>query len=195
MGYDETVTVCLLAGGRSRRFGSDKALFPVEGVALIERLYAELRKIGTEVWISVRDSTQYYELHPPAIHVPDTLPGAGPLAGIAACMERMQTEWLLVVACDMPRITEEAVQILVQARAPDVDAVVAQTPDGRWHPLFALYHRRIRVEVEAYLASGERSLHGLLRRLRKVQWVVLDPEYLFNMNRPTDWPSQDTSGV
>ncbi len=162
---------------------------------MIERLYTLLRGMGLEVWVSVRDTEQHYALQPPARHIMDRVKGGGPLGGIMACLQEIGTDWLLVVACDMPLIAENAVRTLLQAREDDVDAVVAQTPDGRWHPLFALYHRRCLSKIKAYLADGGRSLHGLLERLPHVQWVVLDFQEMLNLNHPDDWPAQDISGV
>ncbi len=181
------LTGLLLAGGRSRRFGTDKALASVEGRAMIERVYDALAPLCTEVLVSVRDAGTTYSLPGPARFVADRVPNAGPLAGLAAGLAASETPWLLVVACDLPFLTTAALRSLVEARTDVVEAVVAVTPDGWNQPLCACYHRRVQPVAEEQLAAGKRALYAFLGRLT-VCTVPLPDEPLRNVNARSDLP-------
>ena len=72
------------------------------------------------------------------------------------------------------------------AREPDVEAVVARTPDGRRHPLCACYHQDTLPTVEAHLAAGTMAMHALLDRLKNVRYVDLPEAPLTNVNTLSD---------
>ncbi len=112
--------------------------------------------------------------------------GVGPLAGLQAGLRAMNTPWLLAVACDMPFITQDVLRALVQARTPETVAIVARTPDGRWHPLCACYHQQTVSIVEEQLNQGIYALHAMLERLDRVAFVDLPSDPLRNINHPTD---------
>ena len=181
------VTGLILAGGASRRFGSDKARFEVEGRALIARVADALAEVVPgPLLVSVADvAARPLPEDPAARYIADRHPGAGPLAGLHAGLHAAPTPWLLAVACDLPALTPEVLRSILQARAPATDAVVARTPDGRLHPLCAAYHRRTLPTGEAHLAAGRRALHDLLGALRTHE-VPLPAAPLRNVNERTD---------
>ncbi len=182
------VTGLILAGGQSRRFASDKALAEVNGVPMIARVYEVLAPICSEVLVSVDVPERTYPLPGPARFIADRVPDAGPLSGLDAGLVEDMTPSLLVVACDLPAITGNALRNLIAARSHDTDAVVAVTPDGRRQPLCACYHRSIAPLVTEQLAEGRYAMHALLDRLT-VREVIVPAETLRNVNAPSDLPS------
>ncbi len=177
-----------MAGGQSRRFGRDKARHSVDGVPMIRRVYEALHAVAVPVLVSVgAEEPSYADVLPADVrHVTDRHSAAGPLAGLEAGLRTVETPWVLVVACDLPNVTPEGVRTLLSARAPDVDAVVARTPDERWHPLFAGYRREPVLEaVKARLDAEEYALHSLLDRLT-VRQVEVSSHLVHNVNRPSD---------
>lgn len=181
----DTFTGLILAGGASRRFGQDKARAPVGGRPMVARVHAALAAVTAEVLLSVRTGDDPYGL--PVRVVRDPVPGAGPLAGLVAGLRACRTDWLLVVACDMPLVTPAALAALAGACAPGVQAVVAEA-GGRRHPLCAVYHRAVRPHAEAHLAAGRLALHALLDVLDPVRIVPLPEAAVHNVNRPDDLP-------
>ena len=179
------LTALILAGGKSTRFGADKARHAVEGRAMIERVAEVVTEVADTVLISVAEEGAEYDL-PSARQVVDRYRDAGPLAGLHAGLEATETPWLLAVACDMPFVTADVLQALAAARGPETDAVVARTLDGRYHPLCACYHQRTRPLVEAHLAAGTLAMHALLDRLKNVRFVDLPAGPLRNVNRVSD---------
>lgn len=179
------LTALILAGGKSARFGEDKARHAVAGKAMIEHVAAVVGAVTDRVWISIGTEGGGYEM-PTACQVVDRYPGAGPLAGLHAGLVAAETPWILAVACDMPFLTAGVLHALLEARTPEAAAVVARTPDGRLQPLCACYHRRVLPLVEAHLAAGRLALHALLDHLKNVQYVDLPAGPLRNVNRPSD---------
>ena len=178
------VTGLILAGGKSRRFGSDKARHLVGGRPMIARVYDVLSPLVATVLISVRSADAEYDL--PAERVVDEYPGAGPLAGLHAGLARCRTPWLLALACDLPFLSPEVLGALLSARDDSGHPVVACTPDGRRHPLCALYPRSLHAIAGELLESDRLAMHGLLQASGPAREVPVPREPLRNVNARSD---------
>lgn len=181
----DDVTGLILTGGRSRRFGQDKAGFVVEGRPMVGHVYRALCAVTDQLLLSVRDPDDRFEIAAPI--VVDHYRGSGPLAGIHAGMTAAATSWVLVLACDMPFITPTVLRQLVDARERENAAVVARTPDGRTQPLCACYHVELLPIVESRLASDLLSMHGFLDVLSRIRFVDVPGTALRNVNTPVDF--------
>ena len=162
----EIASAAILAGGASRRFGRDKALEPVDGGALVARAADAARAAFDDVFL-VADDTEAYAFVGLPVH-PDARPGLGPLGGLLTALEIARHPWTFLVACDMPFAEAHVMRAmfdLTGGAASDADAVVVHL-EGRWHPLFALYHRRILETVRARADAGELALRGLVEAVR-----------------------------
>lgn len=193
----ERCGVIILAGGKSSRMGTNKALLPVHGQPNIKRIRDELRNLDaadsadTSRFIIVTNDPPLYEFLGEET-VGDKYPGLGPLAGIQAGLQASPCSWNLVIACDMPLITAEAARYML-VQAADVDAVVPVI-GGQLHPLFAVYHKRCSDKIEDMLVSGQLRMIYLLDKLRVKQVTESDfPKHIdtqrvfYNMNRPEEW--------
>ena len=100
---DRQWTGVVLAGGKSSRMGRDKALVQVEGITLLDRAIEQLRPHAKEVLV-IGDPARYTPIH--AHVVPDDEPGNGPLGGLVTALAHARYVRVLVLACDMPNITE-----------------------------------------------------------------------------------------
>lgn len=105
------VTGIIVAGGRSSRMGQDKALLRLGGVTVLERIAAVLGQVTKRVIAVTRDPEQYRELG--LEMTADLYPGLGPLSGIHAGLSASNTEWGIVVACDMPLVQPEILRALL----------------------------------------------------------------------------------
>jgi len=182
------LTALLLAGGRSRRFGTDKARAVVDGTPMLRRVYETARALTPHVLLSVRaDGDFYFDLVPPEVpRLLDSVPEAGPLAGLVAGLRAARTPWLLALACDLPFLNEATLRRLLADRSPDFDAVVPVTSDGRRQPLCALYRvETVRPVAEARLVAGRYALQALLDPLSVATLAVPDTP-LHNVNTPDD---------
>lgn len=177
------VTGLILAGGRSRRFGTDKALARLDGLPLVAHVHAALAPLCTEVLIATGPTARAYPV--PARIVLDTVADGGPLAGLLAGLDAMATDWLLVVAADLPFVTSDELRSLVAGAGPSVDAVVAVDARGGRQPVCALYHRRVAAPARRQAARGQMALRPWLRTV-EVREVALSAAALRNVNRPED---------
>jgi molybdopterin-guanine dinucleotide biosynthesis protein A len=182
-------SLVILAGGRSRRMGHDKANLPAGDGTLIGHLARRLAPVVDETIIAGGS------VDPPiegARMVADRQAGLGPLAGMLAGFAAAKQQHVWVVACDLPDI-EPALGGLLLARAGDYEAVVPR-PDQEPEGVCALYVRELAPRIEALLESGQRSIKSLLDR-STVRYVAsdelrgVDPQLrsFRNINTPADY--------
>ena len=181
------MTGLVLAGGRSTRMGRDKALLEWDGVALVDRTTATLRKVCDEVLIASGDGAR---LGRPG-EIADALPDAGPLGGLLAALEAAEYPLVAVVAVDMPHASAAVLKALAAALG-DADAAVPVV-DGRAHPLHAVYATRALPGLRDYVERGGRSVMGFLdvidaRQCGAEDWSAADPvgRFATNLNTPGD---------
>lgn len=171
----------ILAGGQSRRFGEDKALYRYRGRPLIDYPVRRLSHFFPETVVIAKDAAPYDELG--YVVLEDLLPYRNPLAGIYTGLRHSEARWNFFLACDMPMVTEEIVRRLASAvtDAPkDSEIVLPASPHGL-QPLAAFYHGSL---ADNFVESvrGVRSLKGFIRS-RKAEIVVFESDQPFvNVN-------------
>lgn len=133
----EGITGIILAGGKSSRFGSNKALAKFNGTPLIERVTGVLGRIFKNLMIITNSPLEYSYLKIPLYQ--DLVKGLGPVGGIYTGLDALDDGWAFFCACDMPFINEGLVRYLVGAK-DGFDAVVPRM-DWKIEPLHALYSK------------------------------------------------------
>ncbi|MFQ6033462.1 MAG: molybdenum cofactor guanylyltransferase, partial [Candidatus Bipolaricaulia bacterium] len=113
----------LLCGGRAARMGRDKGLIEWEGEPLIARLAKLLQGLFQEVLVVTGRERRYQDLLDLPI-LEDRIKGAGPLGGIYTGLLHSSNDYTLVVACDMPLIRPELIELL----AGEIDGSWAIVP-------------------------------------------------------------------
>ena len=167
--------------------GQDKAALLLEGVSLLDRVTATMQQVFPQVIVSVRQPREGVMLP----QVCDDQTSAGPLAGLVAGMAQADTPWVFAVACDMPFVTVDVVQCLAALRGQH--QAVIPVIGGHPQPLAAFYAASALETMRASLASGDRSLRGMLRKLdvrevSEAELRVLDPQLrsFFDLDTPQD---------
>lgn len=177
----------VLAGGRSRRFGSDKARLKIGGASLLARTVRLLRSVADDVAVVVDAERRAPRLRGVRI-VRDVLPDLGPLGGIYAGLVRSRTRYNLFVACDMPFLTRAALDLLL-SRCRDADVTLPRV-GRRLEPLCAVYDRGCRGVLRRGLLAGDLKIVGVIRRLktRTVEDPLFDgrADLFLNVNTPGD---------
>lgn len=182
-------TGLILTGGHSRRFGMDKAMYPLAGETMLDRVYLTLSTVLSPVLISTRNAKQIYKL--PARHVIDLYPEMGPLAGIHAGLIAAETPWIFVAAVDMPFADSELITSLVQVATKNTKAVIAKN-DGRLQPLFGCYHKSLIPVLEERLEAGLLSATRFAVDVG-ANVVALSGTGLQNINTPDQVQDNDKS--
>jgi len=180
----ENASAIVLAGGHSRRMGTDKSMLPVDGRPMIEQVCRQLRGTFAKVLISADDVEKFSFLGLDV--VPDRVPDQGPLMAIASALDATDSELNLIVSCDVPEIRLPVVRRML-AEADGVDAVIPLTDDGKEQPLFAVYRRSALRYIEEALESGGRRLSHMYG-FCKVRFLGLDGTNWFaNLNTMDDY--------
>ena len=149
----------LLAGGRSTRMGRDKAALIIDGQPLWQRQLATLRALAPrELFISGRRDGPYAGAGVEIIE--DAIPGLGPLGGIAAALRRAQSPLVLVLAIDLPAMTPDFLNTLLQ----ETRAIIPQNA-RYFEPLAAVYPKSALPIAEELLREDDRSMQHFVRRL------------------------------
>lgn len=154
----------LLAGGRSRRFGSDKARAQVHGKPLIRRVAERLWPELPLEWVVVVADEPHRYADLSLRTIADPAPHQGPMQGLATALSHYLTHggtgWVLLSACDLTQPSPDWVSPLCEAQtvSGSRQSVAYVDADGRWQPLPSLHHVDALPALRAALAAGERSL-------------------------------------
>ncbi len=174
----------VLTGGRSRRMGQDKAFLCHEGRPLAEIARRALLDAGAREVLSVGgDLDRLQRLGFTA--VPDDDAGEGPLGGLLTALRVAGSDWVVVLACDLPLASAGTVRELLSHTGEDADAVVPLL-DGRPQPAHAVWRRDCRAALSALYAQGERRLTATLGHLRVRRVSVHRPATLIDVDTQSD---------
>ncbi|MCL2493257.1 MAG: molybdenum cofactor guanylyltransferase [Clostridiales bacterium] len=189
-------SAAVLAGGKSSRMGTDKALLTLydntlAGIA-IEKFKNDAR--FSEVLLSANDEARYAFLEVPVI--PDRIRDQGPLQGLIACLAAARREYTCFLPCDAPLIPEGLPGYLLDAAfLADADAAVPVREGGE-EPLTACYRKTMLPVFERLAESGKRKVSLAFAdpsvRILRVDLSLPEPaglfgnpaSYLVNANDP-----------
>jgi len=172
-------TAIIMAGGKSRRMGTDKRMLPVDGKPLIEYILKQLYPHFSQVLISSNDAPQYDSLGVKII--PDEVAGKGPLIGIASALRASANQTNFVIACDIPCISISFIRRILR-ESEDYDAVVPQTGPAQYEPLFAVYKKNALAAIDKAIASGA---YRIVEPLKECKVKYIDMTHagpLINLN-------------
>jgi len=185
------ITGVLLAGGKSSRFGSNKALTRLPDGFLIEYPAEVLAELFANRLLITNTPEEYDFLGWPTAG--DIYPDSGPLAGIHAALKSATTPAIFVTGCDMPFLNKRLIEHLCSL-IEGYDAVVPRTDNGL-EPLHAVYHRSIIAVIERNLDQGNRKIHKIFAELKvreinetEILTVVDNLDSFRNINTVSDLP-------
>ncbi|UCE89735.1 MAG: molybdenum cofactor guanylyltransferase [Pseudomonadota bacterium] len=152
------ITAIVLAGGQATRLGrADKGLIECAGLPLVAHVIARVAPQCGALLISANRNHGAYRQFGHPVYGDSVAGHAGPLAGMLTGLQRMTTEWALVVPCDMPLVPDDLATRLGAALS-DHQAKLAVVHDGtRLQPLCALAHRSLSDSLAAFLADDGRA--------------------------------------
>lgn len=182
-------TAYLLAGGQSRRFGTDKARALWQGQAFVVYQWYLLSRCFQRVEIIARTAQAYVDLGLPKALV-DRYADCGPLGGLHRALEHQggqpaALDWVFLASCDTFGVTQGQISALAQAIEHNPLARAAVwTFEQRPEPLWGFYHRDLYADVEAALQQQNYALQALLKR-HPVHFLTLQSPWI-QLNRPED---------
>ena len=179
----------MLAGGRSTRYGTDKAFALVNGLPMVRLVADALLAAGiTEVRALGGDAEALRAVG--LTVVADDHPDQGPLGALLTAFAATDAETVVVAACDLPSLTGAHVRRVLDALARDPAAAAAVPRTDRLEPLGGAAYR-VRHCADRFRSAFGNGERGLQRVLDDLPIVAVDTErtVLLNVNRPSDRPS------
>lgn len=185
------ITGVILAGGKSSRMGVNKSFLKIGNQTIIERIVDLMKSIFAEVIIITNTTDEYKFLNLP-LHE-DVFKWKGPLAGIHSALTHSQTEKVFVLSCDVPLMTKEMIQYIVDYKS---EKPIVFCEAASYHqPLVAVYSKEILSEIENFISDNEMSDKSFHQFLKKVDSEIIHSEKLsfyndrifYNMNKLEDY--------
>ncbi|WP_372632649.1 molybdenum cofactor guanylyltransferase [Gordonia jinghuaiqii] len=191
----------VLAGGRSRRMGSDKAALDWEGEPMLARVVRVVAQRCDPVFVVAGETSAAFRgiddirnraapgIDSSKVHwVTDEQEGAGPLGGLVAGLAAAAAagaELAFVCATDMPLIAPELIDELCLGLTGSTQAVIARDAQ-RDHPMAGVYRTDAGPVIAEVVAAGERRMLGAIDALNTHRVGVSEPDWLVNVNAPED---------
>jgi molybdenum cofactor guanylyltransferase len=192
------------AGGRSRRMGTDKAWVEVEGSPMIERVLAAAQPVAQRLALVISQTTperERYEALAEKWHAElliDSYDQRGPLGGIATALQHCdEEESALILACDLPFLTTEFLQLLITHHSSLIThhLTIPEDHTGRPQMLCGVYDHTCLPFAQKLLAENKLRVDGLyeLVETQKLRWteyaaMLLAEQLLLNCNALDDLP-------
>lgn len=176
------VSAGILAGGLSSRMGTNKSFLKHGDATILTRLIKECEEFQ-KIYLSVGDEEPYREFG--CILVKDELQKFGPLEGIYQVLKASQTDYVFVLATDMPEVTKAFLKEMTEA-LHDEKCFVAKTK-GYMHPLCGIYHKSIIPELERMRRENIRKVRLLFENTGIRYYDVDDDRLLTNVNTPEQY--------
>ena len=178
------ITGIVLAGGKSSRMGTDKALIRLNNQSFLEHVIYALKPLVDDILI-ISNNPNHRVLG--YSRIPDLIVDAGPLAGLHAGLNHSQTENNLVLSCDVPLIQTSVLEFIIANNEEDKD-VIQLEDKGRPIPLVALYKKRVAPYFFSLLNQGERTMRDALTGLNTKTLSLSKEQQVFvkNINTISD---------
>ncbi|MCA0454853.1 MAG: molybdenum cofactor guanylyltransferase [Chloroflexi bacterium] len=183
------VTVAILAGGLSRRMGTNKSFVLLAGKPLIEHVIERVSALRLPVLLITNTPEQYAQFELPMYG--DVYPQRGSMGGLYTALHYSLTDYTLCVACDMPFLSLDLLRYMLDLRS-GVDSVVPYIA-GNYESLHAIYHRTCLPVIREQLVRGRLRIHDIyihlqVRLVTELEIERIDPDQrsFANLNTPDD---------
>lgn len=178
----------VLAGGRSRRMGSDKALLERGGVSQLEHSVTLLSSFADRTFVSVREDQQEEPERRRFEQIVDRYEDIGPVAGILSALEATPGADWLVVACDLPNVDAQTIEQLLEHRGGGEQPFIAyrSSHDDLPEPLCAVYRAGSDAIIRQFVAEGIICPRKMMIRSDTLLLTQANPAALDNVNTPDD---------
>ena len=181
----------ILAGGKSSRMGTDKALLKLNNKPLLRIICEKVQDLATEIYIVTPWLEKYQSIVPTNCQIiRESSPHNGPMVAFSQGLKEVNTEWVLLLACDLVYLETEAIanwSSLLSQTPQTAIALLPRHPSKGWEVLCGFYRCTSLPLIEQYINQGGRSLQKWLLTQEVAELPVTNPKILFNCNNKQDW--------
>ncbi|MEL6821065.1 MAG: molybdenum cofactor guanylyltransferase [Calditrichota bacterium] len=179
------MSVAIIAGGKSRRFGSPKAMAEFRGKRLIDHALSLAKQLSDKVFVCCGPSP--LPLDASTSQLPDLIPDCGPLGGLHAAMQACETKWLAIMPCDMPLLTANIYKKLFENC--DTEKPIVAVSQSGLQPLVSVWPHNQKKNVYEQLKQKNFSIQEALR-ITKARKIAVsaghDDQAFHNINTRED---------
>ena len=184
----------VLAGGSSSRMQRDKAALEYAGESQLTRAARLLQRHVSQVFVSVRPAQAQDPLRKVWSMIIDTVEGEGPIVGIRSALAAHGDVAWLVIACDLPFLSDTTLAHLIEHRQPGKLATAYRSAhDSLPEPLCAIWEPGAAAALAAYQATGGRCPRKFLIRNDAPLLDAVDAHALDNINTPQEYEQARSS--
>jgi molybdopterin-guanine dinucleotide biosynthesis protein A len=185
---DSPVHGLVLAGGASSRMKRDKAALLYRGKTQLDRAVELAARHVSRVYVSVRAAQTIDPARARYPLIADSVPGQGPIVGICSALAADPAAAWLVIACDLPFLSDDVLSRLLAARDPMASATAySSAHDGLPEPLCAIWEPKAAAEIDAFLAGGKDCPRKFLMNHAVRLLDLEDRRALDNVNTPEEY--------
>ncbi|WP_040726605.1 molybdenum cofactor guanylyltransferase MobA [Thiomicrorhabdus sp. Kp2] len=181
----QQITGVIIAGGQGSRVGyQQKALLPYHGEPILKPILSLLSSQVKNVWVNANAELLRYKAFSEKLFSDEYQGFLGPLAGMHAAWQHIDTEWAVFVPCDNPNIPNDFVERLVQAYKQQPNPIVAVFDGQRLQPLYLLMHCSMRESLGHAIDIGHLSVNRWVKENPFTQANFADccPDAFKNLN-------------
>lgn len=183
------VTGVIIAGGKSERFGSNKALAAINGVPIVQSICSQVQLLLSNVLIISNTPEDYRFLNIPVYK--DIVPNKGPIGGLHTALELSFSPWIFVTPCDLPLFSFNG--ILALARETESTEVVCFSRENKLEPFPAIFNKKLVPKLLKFLKAENYAMQRFLHSC-EVTLVPIEsnrdcvaPNILTNCNTVQDY--------
>ncbi len=171
--------------------GEDKAFLEVRGKHLLTHIYQVAHECTSSVYIITPFTKKYSSILPKnCFFIPELNPFQGPLIAINQSLKYLSTEWILILAYDLPYLTVKEVKIWLEYLpkiVENIDAFLPLNSEKGWECLCGFYRRKSLVNLPEFINQGNRSIQKWLKTQIVQPIPLTNPQILFNCNTKEDY--------
>lgn len=176
----ETLTVFILCGGKSSRMQSEKGLVLFQNKPFIEHIIKAILPITDKIKL-VTANKEYDYL--PYDKIPDRITDKGPLGGIYTALTDSETEFNLILSCDIPLISTELLSELISKHNEEAEVTVFAS-ESRMHPLIGIYSKKLLSVIKSAIDNDDLKMMNLIAKIPHQIITIEESEnfHLTNIN-------------
>ena len=176
----------VLAGGKSKRFGSDKALAVYEGEAFLSRAVRLLADLKLHPVVVLREGS--FHTLPGSTILYDYLPDKGPLGGIYTVMRKFPGDDFVVLTCDMPALEEKNLLSLMEEFKKKALLTLYESSSGQTEPFPGIYPSTLLPLIFKNISAEKLAMQELIREIFEKNIIPFKgpAKTLVNVNHPLD---------
>jgi molybdopterin-guanine dinucleotide biosynthesis protein A len=185
----QNITGILLAGGKSTRMGTDKGFLKLQGITFVERIIKSMKPFVNDI-IIVSNNSDYDQFKHKRVE--DSIENSGPLAGLYTGLYHSETQYNLVLSCDVPYINGKVLSQIIEGYDETFDAIQIES-EGKTMPLVAIYKKQCLHRCLELLEHGERRLQVAVEGFN-TKTITLDSsleKYVKNINTLEQFKSME----